>query len=62
MERGKEKLFPANVAARRLDKSDRQVRRLYRQGKLPGRRLSERGLRFTEADLETFRQTLEENS
>ena len=49
------KLLP-NVAARRLGVTDRQVRRLVQQGKLPGERQNERDLRIPESAVEAYRQ------
>jgi excisionase family DNA binding protein len=55
-----DKLLRADQAARRLGVTDRQVRRLVRQGKIEGQRLSERNLRVRESAVEKYRSRLEE--
>lgn len=50
------KLLP-NVAAGRLKVTDQHVRRLYRQGKLPGEKTpGKRDLRIPESAVEAYRQ------
>jgi excisionase family DNA binding protein len=49
------KLLP-NVAARRLGVTDRRVRQMVQEGKLPGERQGERGLRIPASAVEAYRQ------
>jgi excisionase family DNA binding protein len=52
-----DKKLLANVAARRLGVTDDHVRRLHRQGKLPGEKTpGKRDLRIPESAIEAYRQ------
>ncbi|MHB8067698.1 MAG: helix-turn-helix transcriptional regulator [Desulfobaccales bacterium] len=54
MDGAEDKLLRVNAAARRLGRSDEQVRRLYNQGKIKGIRPSERGIRLYESSVEAY--------
>lgn len=54
-DRGEDKLLIVSAAALRLGRSENQIRRLFKQDKIRGIRLTERGIRLYESSVEAYR-------
>jgi len=55
-----ETLLRADQVARRLGVTPHHIRRLWREGKLPGVKLSQRNLRFRLPDVQEYQRLLNE--